>query len=288
MDEQEVIQDEGIEGNANPDPVEGQQDASVPDAEQQPTETNGEDGDLPEAVSVRTKEQFEKLKKNNQELAEKLKKYENSEYGESVFDYLNGRVPNNQPQQAPMPKPVDYSNLNQQQVDNIVNQFIDSDGNVNIAAMNKALTDANRKADLAEKRSTAAVQKLQQSEEKRQIVEAHEKFPWLDPKSEVFDAQGYELVRDRILRNMVTGREQTVAQAASDIANFYKPKVDVAAEQKKAVDEYKDTQVKKAAAGSVSSSRNQPRTGSDYDELRSRTQRGDSSAIDERLAKLTE
>jgi hypothetical protein len=287
MDETQVIQDEGNEGNANPDPVEGQQDASMPDADQQPTETDGEDGDLPEEVSDRTKEQFEKLKKTNQELADKLKKYERSEYGDSVFDYLNGRVQSPQEQQVQRPKATEYSNLNQRQVDNIVDQFISDDGTVNIAAMNKALGDANKMADQANKRATAAVQKLQQIEEKRQVAEAHQKYPWLNPQSDTFDPQGYELVRDRILRNMVTGKDQSVAEVAADVSKIYKPSVDLVAEQKKAVDDFKQSQAKKATAGAVSPNKGQPRQTASYSDLREKTLQGDTAALDERLSKVT-
>lgn len=283
----ENILDEAKQEHANSVPGEDTQEADMPSVEEKPTETDDNFGELPEEVSERTREQFEKLRQANNELAEKLRRLENSEYGESVFDYFQSNQVQGKKADTSVATAADYQHLNQRQVDNIVNNFVADDGTVDIQALNQALVNANKKAEQAVARSQAAVDRLRRSEEKRQVAEAHAKHPWLDPRSPDFDSEGYNLVRDRIVRNMWEGKEQSLAEVADSVTKFYKPRIDVSAEKKKAVEEYKETQAKKAQAGSVSASRAAPRDDASLDDLRKRTLAGDKSALDARLEALT-
>jgi len=129
---------------------------------------------------------------------------------------------------------------------------------------------------------------IRQQDEKRQTKEAHEKFPWLDPKNtDHFDPVAFELTRDRILRNMVDGKEQSLVEVASDIAKFYTPSAKPEALREQAVNEYKEKQVTKAQASAVQLGKGQPRQETvGMDELRQRTRMGDADALDERLRNI--
>jgi hypothetical protein len=254
------------------------QDEEMPTSEQTSTE-EGEEGALPNEVSERTRKEFEKLKGTNKELSEKLRKYEGEETLGNVFDSLFT------PQQKKQVPQQNLSHLNEVQVDNIATKFVDDDGTVDINALNQALVQANERAKQAEQQARLARQSVMQDREQREVAEAHAKHPWLDPKNPNFDRKGFELVRDRIVRNMVEGKHKPLVSIAEEVMEVYKPSDQSTAE--KAVKDYKDSQVKKAQASSVQSGRGQPRETNPLSDLRERTSRGDISAIEERIKALT-
>lgn len=283
MDEQ--VQ-QGNTENANSIPEEGNQEVSMPDTDQQPAETDGDSGDLPEGVSDRTKQEFEKLKNSNKELAGKLSEYEKARESGSVFDYLSNQVPST-PQQPPQADAKDYSHLNQGQVAQVAQQFVDQYGNVDINRLNAALASANKKAEMAERRVSATEARLLQAEQSRQERETYAKHAWLNPKSPEFDPKGFELVRDRLVRNMWEGKNQHLLDIADDVSQLYQPKATVSAEKEKAVEEYKKSQSTKAQQVPATKGAGQPRKATDFEELRARTVSGDTSALDERLDTVT-
>lgn len=266
--------DYGMEGNANPADAEDSNQSVMPAEEQKPIETEGNFGELPEEVKDRTKEQFEKLKATNQSLAEKLRRYEQSADQESVYDSFRGEMPQ-------------YENLNKSQVDNIAQQFVDQYGNVDINALNGALVNANKVAQEAALEARRAREDARRAEEDRQVREAHAQYPWLDPRSDEFDPQGYELVKDRVLRGMYEGKKKSLTDIAAEVTKVYKAGHSPEKVREEAVSEFKESQIKKAQVSNVTRGTGQNREETPLSDLRERTKSGDERALDQRLSRLT-
>jgi hypothetical protein len=258
------------------EPAEEQQAPAMPAEEQKPTEATGE---LPEATSDRTRIEFEKLKAHNKELSQKLNQYESNQYGNNVFDSLYG-----QKAQTPTVPPT----VPMRQEQETVQDFVDSNGYVDPEVLKRSLSEANSRAARAEVEAKNTREYLRSLEEKRQVKEAHEKYPWLNPSNkDQFDPVGYELTRDRLVRNMWEGREQSLAEVAEDVMKFRTPMAKPEEIKEKAVNEYKEKQVTKAQASAVQSGKGQPREEfTRIDELRERTRLGDERALDERLKNI--
>lgn len=261
-----------------PEPLGDNQESPMPSEDEKSAE-NLEEGQLPEEVSERTRKEFEKLKNANKELSEKLKKTESEGVLNNVYENLFTPTPKAVPQQS-------VTHLSEAQVDNIAMRFVDDEGNVNIDALNRALTDANERAKRAEQEALKARESVAKDREQREVQEAHAKFPWLNPKDPSFDRQAFELVRDRLVRSMIEGTQKPLVEIAAQVMEVYKP-IDVSQAKEQAVQEFKDTQTKKAQASSVSQGKGMPRESTDYSELRTRTMLGDESAIAERLRAIT-
>ncbi len=270
---------------------EANQQETMPVSEQKPAEQPLEEApkaedtnnELPEGVSERTRQQFEKLKKHNQELAAKLAEKE-AQPVESVFDSFNPKIP-----EAQKPKAKDYDYLNQQQVGNIANQFVDQDGNVDINGLNNALYQANLQARQAVEEAKRAREEIARWEENRQTKEAYSKYPQLDPlKKDKFDRKFYELVRDRMISNFTKGVNKTFREVADDISQIYHP-VDKEKVEEQAVSDYKKKQEARRQ-GPIEEGKGQPPTDkATLEELRRDTRRGggiDNPALDARLKKL--
>jgi hypothetical protein len=248
-------------------------------------QNSDEDLSLPEGTSERTAKQFEKLKTRLAEAEAKASKPQvpPADYGSSVFDTFRPKQP-----QAPVKPPMpggDFNLLNQQQVDDIATGFIDQEGNVDINGLNRALAQANQYAQQAQQQAQQANERLLKFEETQQVREAHAEHPVLDPTNKDFDPKFFDLVRDRMLRNMYEGKNQSLAQAANDVKQSYQPSAAVNLEKVKeeAIAQYKETQTNRIQ-GPVESGNGQQRTSAlSLDELRERTRQGDDEALFARL-----
>lgn len=198
---------------------------------------------LPESVSDRTKREFDKLTERNRTLSEELRK-------------LRTSIPEtSQPQVSPK-------------------NYLDEDGNVDIDRLNKDLNTAvvhsQRALEIAEKQR-------EQAEEK----EAYKFHPWLNPNDPSFNKDAYEAVVDRLVRRKFVDKEDvSLTQIAQDVERFYKPNQST---PQQAVEEYKQSEQQKNLTSPNSAGVGQPRDSFTTDELRRRTQEGDSEAIRERL-----
>lgn len=255
------------------------QDEAMPTSDEKSTEVQ-EESALPDEVTERTRKEFEKLKSSNKELSEKLRKFEGEETLGNVFDSLFT------PKQRSQVPQQNFSHLNEGQVDNIATKFVDEDGTVDINALNQALVEANERAKRAELSALRARQSIMQDREQREVTEAHAKYPWLDPKSPTFDRKGFELVRDRIVRNMVEGEQKPLVAIAEEVMEVYKP-IDEDKAKEQAVQDFKTSQSKKAQASSVQQGKGQPRDINPLSDLRERTFLGDKNAIEERINAAT-
>lgn len=273
-------------------PAEGQQQPEpMPSSDQKPTEVQepvpaadpSDDLALPEGVSERTAQQFEKLKTQLAEAKAQAAKVQASNYGTSVFDTF--RAPEPMAPQAAQ----DYGALAPGQVDAIASQFIDPDGNVDVNGLNQALATANQQAQRAIAESRQTQERLIRLEESQEVKEAHGAHPELDPMSPNFDPKFFELVRDRVTTvRFVQGQNLSLKAIADDIRNVYQPTptVNVAKEREQAINEYKNAQELRNQ-GPIESGRGEPRDETaNLQDLRERTRQGDDTALTERLRKV--
>lgn len=239
------------------------------------------DGSLPEDASERTREQFEKLKEANRKLNEENETLKRgTQYGDSVYDGFYGRTG-----MASNPR-VDSQGFTPQQVDNAAADFIDAQGNVDIVGLNSFLRETREIAEKANKRTDQVAMETKRTVEQQQVATAHDKYPWLDPKSPNFDPTGYELVRDRMVGYYARGRNPALAEVAKEVTGFYTPKS--VAVKTETAQKSTENASKKQQASSVSRGKGQPRAETaTVDDLRKATRRGDSNALDERIRLAT-
>lgn len=238
--------------------------------ENKPAEAQ-DDLTLPDGVSERTAEQFDKLKQRLHEAELKLKSQDQPK-GNSVFDDLR----------PPVPVQVETPNLSETQVTEIKNRFTDDNGFVDVARLEAALTDAENRAKNAEAKVQQVENRVQRFEESTQVREVHTVYPTLDPHSSQYDPGFYELVKNELVGQLLKGETQDFMKAAKKMAQFYQPKADVTTERKQAVEEYK-TQAQRRNQASESSAERGTSQPSDKEELVRKTQAGDRNALYARL-----
>jgi hypothetical protein len=220
--------------------------------------TSQESGSLPENASERTKKEFEKLLNYNKELKAKVKELETlkQQVEPEVSTFKAGFETDSEP-----------------------SDYIDEDGNVDIARLNR---------DLKFLKSNALEAKALAEDAKNtiEVEKAVTKHPYLNPASNDYDSQFSELVKDRIARLKLEGKSITLTDAADEVLKVYKPANYSLKEKEDAVAEYKKTQNAKAQVGAINTGRN-VRTDYNKDDLKTFLYSNDSSkvskAIQERL-----
>ena len=184
--------------------------------------------DVDEQEALANSKNPERTKKYIDSLKEKLKEKETpietpevdlKEFG-SVFDgvYPAGvpATPTNPYPTVPQQPPTPYLQPNQQQ--NIVQQFIDPQGNVDVQGLNNALISANRQAYEAKQSAQNTELKIAQIEQNNQNREMKARFPEMDPiQKDKFDPMLFNAVKDRLVRNMWEGKRKELVDVVSDI-----------------------------------------------------------------------
>lgn len=183
------------------------------------------DGQLPEGVSERTKEQFEKLKEHNRQLAEQLKQ-QNAQPKISALDSL-------MPQQ-------DFSQFvpqwaTQQEVEDVIKDIVDSEGYVDTALLKNKLEESKNIAKQAAIAAQEAINEAKQIKaqfskmNQDQIVsKTHSSFPEVDPNSDKFNPVLYELVKNEMIGQMMQGKQDFYGATQKWVTtlNASKPQVD--------------------------------------------------------------
>lgn len=204
-----------------PDEIQQGQDIEVKEQTQvevPATEPKPAEGELPSEASERTKQEFEKLKQRNKELAEKLARHE-MENANSVLDSLT----------KPVQQEIANSNLPQGQVEDIVKDLTDENGYINEALLKKTLSDANQRANDAVKAAQAAQQSAQQAiqrvskyEQDENTKKAYSQFPQADPENENFDPQFVELVKNEMIGQALNHIQPNFYEACKKWSLFVK------------------------------------------------------------------
>ena len=251
------------------------------DVEEQSEET---EGSLPEDTKERTKAEFEKLKKANQELKEKLDAKEGTTK-QSVLDSLRPQAPVQQQKVAPNANK--YQNLDQKQVDKVVDDLVDADGYVDTARLKETLQKANQQAAQATAEARQARVAAQQASQKvshyaetEEMKRVHKDYPTLDPEGKDFDPVFFDLVRDRVISQMTKGG-QDVHLAAEEISKIYKSDTQKATEEADAKVQATTTAKEQINASGSSA----PNRGTSQEDLVRGTMQGDRQSMYERMKK---
>lgn len=227
-----------------------------------PVEEVVEEQALPEDVSDRTKEQFEKLKQSNKEMAERLRQLEElkTRPTESALDSLSAPTKT--------PDASSYANLSQGDIDKQYEALVDANGYVDMSLLKKTLSEADRRAAEAAQKANTALEALQKYTETEQTRRAHSKYPELDPQNKEFDEKFYQMVKNELIGQMMSG-ERDFVKAADTVAKFYKPNLEKAKdeEQKQKEASVKEQQVRQINATGNSINR-QSQKSSDDESLR--------------------
>jgi len=192
----------------------------------QQTTTQGEPN-LPENAAERTRKEFEKLLASNKELKAKLKELETKK------------------QVDVKPESFDFSSS----ISDDMGDYVDEEGNVLIDKLNKDLKSLKMSALEAKALAEDAKNTIE-------VEKAVTKHPYLDPANADYDPQFVELVKDRLARLQLEGKNASLSMAADEVLRVYKPMNATLKEREDAVSEYKKTQVAKAQVGNVNTGRN--------------------------------
>lgn len=245
-----------------------------------------EEFELPEDANDRTREQFEKLKKHNQELAQKLEEKER-QHTPSVLESLSPK----QETQAPLDNnlfaqilnPSGYKHLNQGQIEQAKNDLIDEQGYLKADTLQQKLDALEARAKKAEERAVRAEKSFETYEQTSQTRNANEKYPYLDPNNENFDPGFYRAVKNELMGQMIeTGKKDLVA-AAEEVKKFYQLKP---LKEKQVAQSAVEKQAEKAqinAGVAPSSHGSSAYTGEDYESLVASTRKGVKGSLAERL-----
>lgn len=260
--------EEIIDGQEEPQ-AQGEEQPEEVSTSEEPTEApQEEEAQLPEDTKERTREQFEKLKAHNAELKRQL---EQKQSIPSVLDYLT-------PQEVPVPQYVPQVQpqypVYQPQVQPEP-QLVDEQGYVNTDVLKRELEEAKKarlKAEEAERRALEAESRISRFEQDAETKRLYQEYPELDPLSEVFNKDAYDLVRNELTSQIVNSGNRDALKAAERMSKYFRtqpPKNQQVLEQRKQVT-------------SVQASSSRPMADDDY-ELLKKQSRNDPEAMLKRL-----
>lgn len=254
--------------------VEEKQPASMPEADKTQNGAVVEDG-LPEDASDRTKEQFEKLKQSNKELAERLRQLETQPQANqvSVLDALKPQ----EPVTPILPGVPQFPGFNPKQSADASEQLIDKEGYIDEKVLKGTLKNLQEQVKAAQEEAKRARLETEKIQESAQVRAAHKEFPILDPLHKDFDRNFYEAVKNNVVGQMLNG-EKDLLKAAREVSKWYK------IPEKQAPSQSKEEQVRQIAATPTSTSRSsQSYSISNEADLVSQTRKGSREALLERL-----
>lgn len=183
---------------------------------------------LPEDASERTKREFEKLKKHNQELADKLAEKEAKQPPKpSLLDqYITQPVvPQPKPQAQVMPAAPVVPNLSQAKVEEIKKRLWDEEGTIDGEELQRRLSLAEQaevRAKEAERKAQAALEKVARYEVDTQKKLLYAEYPELDPSNKDFNEEAYDLVRKEMVDQLWSSGAQDVMTAAQKMSKYWK------------------------------------------------------------------
>lgn len=238
--------------------------------EQEQEELNEE---LPENVKDRTREQFEKLKASNAELKKQL---EENKKLPSVLDYLNSPAP-----KVPAGVREQYSQptapIAPQAPQTDEEELVDEQGYINAQALQKqlrAIQEVQRQAQEAERRAREAQERIARYEQDEETKKLYQSYPELDPMSENFNKDAYDLVKNELTSQIVQTGSRDALKAAEKMSKFFREST-----------EKKQVQQQREQATSAGTTSHQSQTGDDFERLRLAS-RNDPQAVAERLRRL--
>lgn len=212
---------------------------------------------LPDEVSERTKEQFEKLKEKNKELASKLEILEKVNQPErpkiSALESLRPPIQEIKPVETQIEEEPDED-------------FSDENGYIDEARLKKRIDssktkakEAEEKAKIAQQKAEEALRKIEEYEITNEKKRVHSEFPEIDPYSDKFNPELYDQVSKNMLWNLVNkGQEDFYGTTAEVVGKFRQSNAGVEQqkqEQQKQTEQVKNEIQEPNKSGSVSQSR---------------------------------
>ncbi len=191
-----------------PDEQQGQIEEAMPTSEPVVDEKEAlENSKNPE----RTAAYIKKLQEENRRLKEQQDR-------PSILEEMN---PGGSIQQPPKVDLNQFSNLNQQQVSQLQDDFtfVGEDGikYIDQSKLQQALKSANERASKAEQSARIAADEVRKYEETRQVRETYKDFPQLNPNNvDAFDENFYELVKGELMKQAMRG-EKDLMKAAREV-----------------------------------------------------------------------
>lgn len=164
----------------------------------------------------RTSEQFDKLTGSNKQL-----KQENEALKDVIASLTPDPVPDMQTlDPVVIPQAQEYKNLSQKEIDGVYSSMIDEqgylDGNKLISTlkgMDDRVKQAELRADQIARQAAAERTAREEMSRSKEAEELHNKYPHLDPNSEVFDKVFYDAVRNEMIGQMLDGKQDPMAAA---------------------------------------------------------------------------
>lgn len=241
-----------------PEDQNGQEELQTQGEEQQPVDVSTTDvptevvqeetqeQELPDDVKERTREQFEKLKAHNKQLAEEKQKAEeelqrlkgSSQPIPSVLDYLSPVVPQvpqyvpQTPQFVPQMQYPQYSPQVPQQEE----QLFDDGGYINQDVLRKELAEAKKareKAEEAERRARDAESRISKFEQDNETKALYQAYPELDPLSGVFNQDAWDLVLNELTGQIVKTGKRDSMQAAQKMSKYFRKEAPTQAQEQR-------------------------------------------------------
>lgn len=214
-----------------PSPVPEGDAASQPDSKESGSEPTVEDSKLPDDASDRTKEQFQKLTKSNQELKGKLDQYEQlvaetrkRQFGEDALSSLRPQG-NFREQVQQQPQQVQNRVQKARQAGVTADQLVDEQGMLDVNKLNQVIQQVNQTAAKAAMTAQQAEKRAyERFDEQQQVQEAHSEYPSIDPQSEKFNQEHYNNVQALIMHSMVRpdlygGNQLRLSEAAKRVVS---------------------------------------------------------------------
>lgn len=243
-----------------------------PEVDAQPEEQ--QEG-LPDDASERTKREFEKLKKHNEELARQLAEREPQAPRPNLTDPY---IPTVSPQVPQMPQATQVApNLTQARVDEIAKQLWDEEGTIDGEELQRRLAlaqNAEARALEAERKANAALEKIARFEADGQKKALYQQYPELDPSSDNFNEEAYDLVRKELVDQLWQSGTQDAVKAADKMSKYWKAKPQP---QQTEAQQARQAVTTKSVSGNTSSGASR-----DYEELRKASLRS-KEAMEERI-----
>lgn len=181
----------------------------------------------PQDDKTRTQEQFEKLTESNKALQEERDKERQEKEAlqrehKNLLETIKPIIPTPQP-----PSASQYSNLSQEQVNDVFKNMVDTDGYLDGNKLIQVLAEMNSRAVKAEQKAEVAQQSIQKMEktqrdfeESAKMKKVHEKYPELDPHNEAFDELFFDRVSNEMLGQIARKGVDDPMAAADVIAGF--------------------------------------------------------------------
>ena len=262
MADQTQAQQDVVEEQQSPMPSEEQNLTETPQGEEAGPEVEvsespdtEEELSLSDGVSSRTAEQFDKLR---EQLGDERMARQRLE---STFNSLSQRPKESTPLYNPDTGYVDVNQLEQ---------------------MQKATTEANKKATLAEQRFEKYVQQQQERE-------AYEAFPELDPNAKNHDKELHKMTRAIITDSLMNPDDyggELPAKQAAELARSQQSKTVEKAKKQAATDAVEQLGPKEQASLEVTGRSDRRDDVANQSDLIERTRRGDAAAIMERFSRI--